>query len=286
MARARGIKPGFFTNEDLAEIDPLGRLLFAGLWCVADRAGRLEDRPKRLKIEILPYDDCDVDALLQALHDRGFIQRYTVDEHRLIQVVSFAKHQSPHHQERESRLPPPETFEANGERARGRPKTSPGFIPDKSQASPGVIALTPDSPTADSLNTPKPPRSSAAADSLSDAFKAFWSAYPAKKAKPAALKAWAKVQADGQTQAAILAAIQRDKASEQWTHEGGRYVPHPATWLNQRRWEDEGPTQAAANANAWWQRAGFASEGAAAEAGCWASNWREFQHGQRPEVSA
>ena len=141
-------------------------------------------------------------------------------------------------------------------------------------------------PEPEKKNTPKPPRSSAAADSLSDAFKAFWSAYPAKKAKPAALKAWAKVQADGQTQAAILAAIQRDKASEQWTRDGGRYIPHPATWLNQRRWEDEGPTQAADNANAWWKRAGFASEGDAAEAGCWASNWREFQGGQRAEVSA
>lgn len=154
MARARGIKPSFFTNEDLAEINPLGRLLFIGLWCLADRAGRLEDRPKRIKIELLPCDDCDVDALLQALHDRGLIQRYAAGEHRLIQVVNFAKHQSPHHQERESRLPAPEMCEANGERTRGRPKASLGFIPDKYEASPGAIALTADSLTADSP-TPK-----------------------------------------------------------------------------------------------------------------------------------
>ncbi len=150
MARARNIKPAFFLNEELAEIDPLGRLLFIGLWCLADRAGRLEDRPKRIKIELLPCDDCDVDALLQALHDRGLIQRYATGEHRLIQVTNFAKHQSPHHQERESRLPAPEMFEANGERARGRPKASPGFIPDKSEASPRAIALIPDSLIPDS----------------------------------------------------------------------------------------------------------------------------------------
>ena len=48
MARARNIKPGFFANENLAECDPLARLLFAGLWCLADREGRLEDRPKRI----------------------------------------------------------------------------------------------------------------------------------------------------------------------------------------------------------------------------------------------
>lgn len=145
MPRARSIKPSFFVNEDLAEIDPLGRLLFIGLWCLADRAGRLEDRPKRIKIELLPCDACDVDALLQALHDRGLIQRYTAGEHRLIQVVNFAKHQSPHHQERPSRLPPPEAFEASSERARGRPKANPGLIPDKPEANPGAIALIPDS---------------------------------------------------------------------------------------------------------------------------------------------
>jgi len=48
MARSRNIKPGFFRNEMLAECSPLARLLFAGLWCLADRFGRLEDRPKRI----------------------------------------------------------------------------------------------------------------------------------------------------------------------------------------------------------------------------------------------
>ena len=45
MARARNIKPGFFKNEILGVADPLYSLLFEGLWVLADRAGRLEDRP-------------------------------------------------------------------------------------------------------------------------------------------------------------------------------------------------------------------------------------------------
>src|SRR5262245_4448792 len=61
MARARLLKPGFFTNEDLVELPPAARLLFAGLWTLADREGRLEDRPKRIKLAVLPYDDVDVD---------------------------------------------------------------------------------------------------------------------------------------------------------------------------------------------------------------------------------
>lgn len=57
MARSRNIKPAFFFNEQLAEVAPLGRLLFIGLWTIADREGRLEDRPRKIKAEVLAYDD-------------------------------------------------------------------------------------------------------------------------------------------------------------------------------------------------------------------------------------
>jgi hypothetical protein len=107
MARLRTIKPGFFTNDLLAELPPLGRLLFAGLWCQADRAGRLEDRPRRLKAEVLPYDDCDVDQLLNALADRGFIRRYAVEGNRYITIPTFSAHQNPHVKEAASTIPAP-----------------------------------------------------------------------------------------------------------------------------------------------------------------------------------
>ena len=106
MARSRNIKPGFFDNEILAELDPLARLLFIGLWCIADREGRLEDRPKRIKKELLGYDDCDCNALLQSLCERGFIERYSVGENAYIQIVTFAKHQKPHQNETASSIPP------------------------------------------------------------------------------------------------------------------------------------------------------------------------------------
>lgn len=105
MARARTLKPGFFSNESLADCQPLARLLFGGLWLHADREGRLEDRPKRLKAEILPYDDCDANALLDELERAGFIVRYEAQNVRCIQVLSFAKHQNPHPREPASSLP-------------------------------------------------------------------------------------------------------------------------------------------------------------------------------------
>lgn len=108
MARIRYLKPGFFDNEALAEQKPLARLLFAGLWCYADREGRLEDRPARLKKDILGYDNCNVGAMLDDLAAAGFIIRFQDDTgQRLIQVVNFSKHQRPHKKELPSAYPAP-----------------------------------------------------------------------------------------------------------------------------------------------------------------------------------
>lgn len=91
----------------LAECEPLARILFAGLWCHADRAGRLEDRPKKLKAVILPYDDCDLSGLLDQLASNGFINRYERDGADYIQILSFNKHQNPHVKEPDSTIPAP-----------------------------------------------------------------------------------------------------------------------------------------------------------------------------------
>lgn len=107
MARARNLKPSFFTNDELADLPPIARLLFQGLWTIADRRGRLFDRPKKIKAEVLPYDDCDVDGLLDRLDAAGFIRRYEAAGERYIHVVNFERHQNPHKNEPESRLPPP-----------------------------------------------------------------------------------------------------------------------------------------------------------------------------------
>lgn len=108
MARARNIKPGFFKNEILGVADPLYSLLFEGLWVLADRAGRLEDRPLRIKGEVFPYrDGLNVDAMLNWLESNGFIRRYTAQGKKCILVLEFVKHQNPHKNETESELPDP-----------------------------------------------------------------------------------------------------------------------------------------------------------------------------------
>lgn len=72
-------------------------------------------------------------------------------------------------------------------------------------------------------------------------FTEFWTAYPNKTGKGAAEKAWVKIRPDKALFEKIMAALERAKVSEQWRRENGRYRPNPATWLNQRRWEDEYP---------------------------------------------
>lgn len=73
---------------------------------------------------------------------------------------------------------------------------------------------------------------------VDDGFEAFWSAYPRKVGKGAALKAWQKIRPANGTRAAILTAVAAQRTSDQWHKDGGQFIPHPATWLNQTRWED------------------------------------------------
>ncbi|EPG8763704.1 hypothetical protein JAG56_004869, partial [Raoultella ornithinolytica] len=107
MARSRNIKPGFFTNDELAECQPLARILFAGLWTIADKEGRLDDRPKKIKVMVLPFDDADCDVLLQQLHQHKFINRYQVNGDSYIQISNWKKHQNPHCKEAASEIPEP-----------------------------------------------------------------------------------------------------------------------------------------------------------------------------------
>ena len=86
---------------------------------------------------------------------------------------------------------------------------------------------------------PNPPTGGTgeAADADSD-FDRFWEEYPRKQGKGAALKAYRKARKKI-TAEEMLSAVRRQKASWDWTKDGGQYVPQPATWLNQERWSDE-----------------------------------------------
>lgn len=75
-------------------------------------------------------------------------------------------------------------------------------------------------------------------------FEQFWVIYPRHTNKKAALQAFLRVNPDDALMQVILAAIEKQRQSAQWTKDGGQFIPHPATWLNGRRWEDEMPSGA------------------------------------------
>lgn len=105
MARTRLLHPEFFLNEELGRLTPMHALLYAGLWTQADCEGRLENRPGRLKLQILPWWKADVPALLVDLDRVGLIRLYKVEHECLIFIPKFRKHQKPHPHEKASVIP-------------------------------------------------------------------------------------------------------------------------------------------------------------------------------------
>lgn len=168
MARARNIKPAIMDNEDLADLEPLTRLLFIYLWMLADRDGRMEDRPKRIAAQALPYDrSADVEEMLRDLHKSGFINRYEAGGVAVIQISAFLKHQTPHGTEKDGVLPDENgmfTVNSRGKNgyATGDSSLINGDLTVKQQQAnsaltvnqPLLNTLIPDSLIPDSLTTP------------------------------------------------------------------------------------------------------------------------------------
>jgi hypothetical protein len=109
--RIRTIKPEFFTHDRLFEAElehkmPL-RIAFAGLWCAADREGRFKWEPRRLGVQILPYDGVDFSRVLDALVTRGFLVKYATEAGDFGWIPGFSRHQIVNNKERASELPEP-----------------------------------------------------------------------------------------------------------------------------------------------------------------------------------
>jgi hypothetical protein len=211
--RIRSIKPEFFKHDVLGSMSPYARLLFIGLWCMADCAGRLEDRPKRIKVEVLPYDEQDIEGILNDLQTAKLISRYEVNGEHFIEIPSFLRHQriSGKESEAESRFP------AASQKAMVKRRGSNGEAMGKQPES--LVG-----------------KGNGRETETVTRFALFWAAYPKKKAKDSAERAFAKVEVSIET---LLASIERFKQDPSWQKDKGQFIPYPATWLNQHRWEDE-----------------------------------------------
>jgi hypothetical protein len=257
VARARTLRPGFFTSFTLAQVSRDCRLFFEGLWVEADDEGRLIDSPKRLAGAIFPHDDdveaANADHWLNELVRIEAIVRYRADGGRYIVITGFAEHQKPPHAA-PSKLPPPpdsvppadsrdmqEDSRDTPEDSRDTPEDS-GVSPEDSRlclclglcSCSGLLLTGP----AGESDAP-PPGTSAVDPEPPPGFAGFWVAYPRKVGKPGATKAWKRIPPAEHP--AVMAGLERWNRYWQAARTGSEHIPHPATWLNDCRWHDATP---------------------------------------------
>jgi len=242
MARIRTIKPEFFTSETMGKCSLRARLLFIGLWTQCDDEGRMIDNARILVGQLFPLDD-DVDAKaveadLRELASMKLIVRYEVEGRNYLAVSSFDEHQRVN-RPTPSKLPAPPSD--------GGFTDPSGIDSDDSRSTHG--ALSEDSPPerkgkegkGDARSEPLaavlplPGTNENEANKDPADFVQFYEAYPRHKDRQGALKAWKRLRA-GERQLALdtvgaFARAMRGKDPE--------FIPYPAKWLNNRRWEDQ-----------------------------------------------
>ena len=249
----------------MVELPFQARLLFIGLWNIADREGRLENRPKKIKMEIFPGDDVDVSLEITRLSEAGLVMVYRAENVNCIEVINFKKHQNPHHREPSSELPPPD----NDAKKPAQPvdnkeaPESPGLasvepqpsrveslllIPDSLSLIPDTGYLIPDTSELPCASPDAPLDDQGKAPELySEDFSRFWKAYPSKKNKRTAALKFKKLREKKSTPEFLAFLIEdigcRAKGHE-WLKNNGDYIPHAATYLNQERWNDPAPVTA------------------------------------------
>ena len=203
MARIRTIKPEFFTSEDIVALSPFARLLFIAIWCEADRDGRLAWKPKTFKMRYLPADNLDIELLCNELISNKLVSLYGDG---LAYIPTFHKHQHINPREAQSKLP---NHDASTTR---QPRVLNVQVGKEGKGKEDIYNAS--------------------------NFDTFWISYPKKIAKPAAEKAWNKAKVNGEY-SSLMEALAKQKESDQWKSDSGKFIPNPATWINQRRWEDE-----------------------------------------------
>lgn len=238
MARIRTIKPDFWTDGNIVRLSPYARLLFIGMWnfTMCDH-GHVADDSMKLKLQILPLDDVDIEALLAELMASGRIQRVTGNTGRTyLHVTRFEDHQ---------KIDP---------RWKTRCAACAEIAPDISSGTHRSFhelsgthsnsAQLPLGRDGMGVNTP----SSLTRDTTD--FDAFWAEYPRKVGKTAARKAFTRALAVAPQERIMQALNDLKEAVE---GKDSQFTPYPAKWLNDGRWDDE-PALAQTTAGTPWSK--------------------------------
>lgn len=227
MARIRTIKPEFWTDEKIVELDPWDRLLFIGLWNFCDDEGYFMCQPKKIKMQVFPGDSTDVSRGLWNLLEASRLALYTSGEGIVGHVNNWDRHQ---------KVSNP---------AKSRLKSLDLRKLTDSEAGKALGITDVQSPLEDSVRKGREGKGSKATTELhrpttsSDAFETFWATYPRRDARRKAEGAFraALKRADAATITAGAKRYAEDPNRE------AAFTAMPATWLNADRWGD-GPLPA------------------------------------------
>lgn len=234
----RILKESICTSSEIDALAPEEEVFFYRLIVNCDDHGRLDARPPILRAKCFPLridqvKDKDIERWLRKLESRHLLFVYVVDGQPYLQLTTWEKHQQVRAQR--SKYPGPEEADQHLQ--------SDDINCNQLQSNVPVIQSNPIQSESESNTYMR--NAAKAADA--SRFERFWEAYPKKRSKGQAEKAWAKIKPSEQLLEQMLAALEQAKTSADWTREGGKYIPYPATWLNAKGWEDDYRQQADGN---------------------------------------
>jgi hypothetical protein len=226
MARIRNIKPDFWTDEKLVELETWERLLFIGLWNFADDEGYMPYSPKRIKMQVFPGDSLEVSRGVQSLISIGAVELFDSEFGPVLHVSKWSKHQ------KVSNPSKSKYSSINLTPLDGKPRKQ--AVPEQE-----TLELSVNS-TEDSRELRKERERERGVNkdlsSKPDEFDQWYSRYPKKEAKEAARKAFIKARKTVDLKALIEGV---DRYVEATKDKDRQFLALPATWLNAGRWADE-----------------------------------------------
>ena len=236
MARIRNIKPDFWTDEKLVELETWERLLFIGLWNFADDEGYMPYSPKRIKMQIFPGDSLEVSRGIQSLISIGAVELFDSELGQVLHVSKWAKHQKVSNPSK-SKYSSIELVPLDG-----KPRKHAEFAPESIEDSMSGTEVSREVHKEREREGGREMNKDLS--SKPDEFDQWYSKYPKKEAKEAARKAFVKARktVDMQT---LMDGVERYVSSVKGKDK--QYIALPATWLNAGRWDDEVATSSAAS---------------------------------------
>jgi hypothetical protein len=230
--RARNIKPGFFIDSKIGKLSGNEKILYIGLWCIADKEGFFKNEPEEIKVQIFPYETkIDIKKMLSNLIQLNLIKS-NADIKEYCYIPNFIKHQRPHPDEAKSKVSDDiiKVFKNNHIKSNG-------------------ISLNPSESTSDIMNDDimNDERGKRNTDAGKEAgylslFDRLWKLYPIKKEKQKSILEFKKARLQNGEFDEIINALNSQIAHKDDCDKNGKFCPefpYLHRWIKSKRWTDE-----------------------------------------------